>query len=271
MGLSVPLLFINVCQTLSVVLLPISRSLNRSINRFFANTWWSMCVLCTRFVLRAEVAIKGDDVPAGENALIICNHQSMTDIVVLFELAFRKGRLGDLKWYVKDVLKWVPGIGWGMVFLDCIFVKRNWTRDKGTIRRVFSRISNDKVPVWITTFPEGTRLTPAKAQRSMAFARKSGLPDLNHVMLPRTKGFVATLEGLDGHLDAVYDVTLGYDDAVPTLGQWTKGYVPKAHVQVRRFPLAELPASGEERADWLMERFVEKDRKLDDFYSTGVW
>jgi lysocardiolipin and lysophospholipid acyltransferase len=265
------LLLINFLQSLSVVLLPISRALNRRINRFFANTWWGMCVVVARVLYGTDATIDGDDVPAGENAIVLCNHQSMSDITVLFELAYRKGRLGDLKWYVKDILKWVPGIGWGMVFLDCIFVRRNWTQDKEHIRRIFSRILRDKVPVWIATFPEGTRLTPAKAERSRAYAAKAGLPAFAHVMVPRTKGVVATLGGLQGHLDAVYDVTIGYSAAIPTLGDWVKGYVPKVHLHVRRFPLSELPRSEEERADWVVDRFAAKDGLLEGFYANGRW
>ena len=230
-----------------------------------------MCVVVARTLYGTRVRIEGDDVPAGENAIVLCNHQSMSDIVVLFELAYRKGRLGDLKWYVKDVLKWVPGIGWGMVFLDCIFVKRDWTRDKDHIRRIFSRIVRDRVSVWVTSFAEGTRLTPAKAGRNRAYAEKMGLPVFRHVMLPRTKGFVATLEGLEGHLDAVYDVTIGYAHAIPTLTDWTKGYVPEVHLHVRRFPLSELPGDEQGRADWLVERYVAKDELLDGFYLKGEW
>lgn len=45
--------------------------------------------------------------------------------------------LGDMKWMVKDIIKYVPGVGWGMLFLDCIFVKRDWTTDKESIRKTF--------------------------------------------------------------------------------------------------------------------------------------
>ena len=264
-----PLLVINVVQTLSVVLWPFSRPAFRRVNRGCANLWWSMCVVYARRFLGVQVEITGDDLPGDENTIILCNHQSMADIPVLFDLAWRKGRLGDLKWYVKDILKYVPGIGWGMLFLDCLFIKRAWTADRDRIERIFHRIVSDRVPIWIVSFAEGTRFTPAKAARSAAYAARAGLPVLRHTLLPRTKGFVATLEGLGDHGDAILDCTIGYHDGVPSLWQWGEGYVPRISLHVRRFPIHTLPRDDGGRAEWLVERYAEKDRLLAEFETLG--
>jgi 1-acyl-sn-glycerol-3-phosphate acyltransferase len=263
------LLVINLVQTASVLLLPFSRPAFRRLNRGCANLWWGWCVTSARRMFGFEVEITGDDVPAGDDAIILCNHQSMSDIPVLFELAWRKRRLGDLKWYVKDVLKYVPGIGWGMLFLDCLFIKRAWTADKDKITSTFRRIVSDRVPIWIVSFVEGTRISPAKVERGRAYAADHGLPDLHHVLLPRTKGFVATLEGLGTHADSIIDCTIGYPRGVPSLWQWTQGFVPRVSLHVRRYDVAALPADDAGRAAWLVERFVEKDRLLAEFGETG--
>ena len=47
-------------------------------------------------------------------------------------------------------------------------------------------------------FCEGTRFTREKHARSVEFARKNGLPELKHHLLPRTKGFVHSVNGLKG-------------------------------------------------------------------------
>jgi len=260
------LILINLVQTMSVILLPFSRSAFRKINRGCADLWWGGCATGVRRIQGVQVEIIGDEVPGDDNAVVLCNHQSMSDIPVLFTLAQPRDRLGDLKWYVKDVLKYVPGIGWGMLFLDCLFIKRNWTADKDKIRGTFHRIVSDRVPVWIVSFAEGTRFTPAKAERSRSYAEDKGLPILRHVLLPRTKGFVATLEGLGDHADAVLDCTIGYPDGVPTLWQWIKGAAPRVSLHVRRFEVDTLPADDAGRAAWLMERYVEKDRLLAGFH-----
>lgn len=49
-----------------------------------------------------------------------------------------------------------------MYLMGQIFVKRNWTSDKKMIDKAFSGIKNDKEPVWIITYLEGTRLTQEK-------------------------------------------------------------------------------------------------------------
>ena len=195
----------------------------------------------------------------------------MADITVTFSFARAKGRVGDLKWFVKDVLKYVPGVGWGMLFLDCPFIKRDWTADKDYIHNVFRNILDYDVPIWLMTFAEGTRVRPEKISRSREYAEKQGRTPLEHVLIPRTKGFVASVQALRGHVDAVYDLTIGYVGGVPTLWQWTKGYVRKVHLDVRRYAINELPENEEALSDWLIKRFEEKDRLLDSFYSNGVF
>ena len=114
----------------------------------------------------------GDALPAGENALVIVNHQTMTDVQVLFLLARKAGRLGDLKWFVKDSLKYAPGFGWGMTFLDCLFVKRDWTADAPTSTGV-RRVVSARVPLWLISFSEGTRLSADKLARARRYADRA--------------------------------------------------------------------------------------------------
>ena len=81
--------------------------------------------------------------------------------------------------------------------------------------------------------------------------------------------FVASVEGLGDHLHAVYDVTIGYVDGVPTLWQYITGRVKEIHLHVRRFPAEELPILEAELKQWLLDRFYEKDALLEQFYATG--
>jgi 1-acyl-sn-glycerol-3-phosphate acyltransferase len=263
------LLAINAGQTLSLAVRPFSRHAFRRINRFAADTWWGWCVLASRHIHAIDVVVTGDPIPDRENAIVIANHQQMADITFLFFLARQKERLGDLKWIVKDVFKYVPAVGWGMLFLDCVFVKRDWTRDRASIDRTFSHLVRDAVPMWLISFPEGTRLTPDKLAASREYAAEHGLAPLEHLLVPRSKGFVASVTGLRSHVTAVYDVTIGYEGGVPTLWQYVKGYAKRAHLHVRRWPVAELPTDEDAVGAWLQARYQEKDRLLDDFYRTG--
>jgi len=269
--LSSTLIALNVVQTASLVIRLFSQSVFRRINSWLANLWWGWCAICAEKIHRTQFEISGDVIPSGENAIVILNHQSMSDITVIFTLARMKARLGNLKWFVKDLIKYVPGIGWGMLFLDCLFVKRDWTADKDYIYRVFQNILKYELPIWLMTFAEGTRLTPAKLAGSQKFAEERGLKRLDHVLIPRKKGFVASVQALRGHVDAVYDITIGYVDGLPSLWQWIKGFVHCVHINVKRIPIEAMPVEDEALAAWLMTRFEIKDALLEEFYHNGVF
>jgi hypothetical protein len=89
--------------------------------------------------------------------------------------------------------------------------------------------------------------------------------------VPRTKGFVASVEGLRSHIDAVYDITIGYEIGIPTLWQYIKGLVQRIHVHVRRFEIDSLPESADGLRLWLLDRWEEKDELLEHFYQTGTF
>jgi hypothetical protein len=63
---------------------------------------------------------------------------------------------------------------------------------------------------WMCLFPEGTRISRSKIEASREFSRGRGIPMLERVLTPRSKGMSATLVALRGSVDSVLDVTLGY-------------------------------------------------------------
>lgn len=269
-GLS-SLIGFNVVQTLSLAVRPVAPRTFRRFNRWCANTWWGWCVIVSEKLYRTRLILTGETVPEQENAIVVANHQQMPDILAVMILARTKKRLGDLKFFVKKALKWFPGVGWGMQFIDCLFVKRNWTADRNLIRETFRHLVENDVPVWLVSFVEGTRVTPAKIERGMEYAKQAGMTLTRHVLPPRSKGFVASVQGLGEHVHAVYDVTIGYTEGVPNLWQYIKGSVRQMHTHVRRFPIEELPKLDAELRQWLLDRFVEKDRLLEHFYTHGAF
>ena len=260
------LLVVNLLQTLSLVVKPFSGQTFRRLNRFAANTWWGWCVLAFERVYGFELKVSGDAIPMRENAVVFANHQQMTDIILLLSLARSRDRLGDIKWFVKHPIKFVPGVGWGMVFLDAVFVKRDWAADRQSIAKTFAHLTDNHVPLWLILFPEGTRFAPHKLGRSHSYALEHGLHAPDHTLLPRVKGFVASMHGLRQHADAVYDVTIIYKNGVPTLWQYLRGFVDSAELHVRRYPMSELPQDDAVLSKWLYERFADKDRLLGHTY-----
>lgn len=268
-GLGASLLVVNGMQLASVVVRPFSRRTFRAVNRWIADTWWGWTVRAAKDLHGVELVVTGDDVPPREDAILVANHQQMPDITLIMMLARTKGRLGDLKWIAKRPIRYVPGVGWGLAFLDSVFVSRDWTADRGSIERTFAGLRDDRVPMWLVTFPEGTRVSADKVARSQDYAHERGWPELQHVLVPRTKGFAAAVIGLRGHATAVYDVTIGYEEGAPTLWQFVRGFAHRAHLHVRRYPIDTLPEDEAGLAEWLLARFREKDALLARYYATG--
>jgi 1-acyl-sn-glycerol-3-phosphate acyltransferase len=259
---------INPLQMLSVVIYPFSPKAFRAINTWFGGKMWGFWAWMAYGLNRIRIRITGDAVPQKENALLISNHQSIADVMVLICFSARCGREADLKWFVKDIIKYVPGPGWGMRFLDCIFVKRNWTRDRDAIERLFGKYAAHQIPVFVISFLEGTRRNARNAQQAQDFARKNDLPVPQHTLIPRTKGFVASVTGLRTHLDAVYDITIGYPERVPSLADCFACRVPHIEIHLKRHAIDTLPQGPDELAAWAFQKFREKDELLADFQGT---
>lgn len=257
-----PVVIINFFQMASVLILPISKKVFHRINRAFANFYWGFLVFYMRYISKIEIIIAGDEIPEKENVIMESNHQNIADIPVMMELGWQKKRLGDYKFFVKDVIKYVPGPGWGMLFLNCIFVKRNWQADKKNIEDTFESLKSNRLNYWLISFLEGTRITPEKYERNLRFMNRRGLPITKNVMAPRTKGFLATIEALRDNTDAVYNLTIYYPAGIPNMWQLIGGEVDQVVIHVSRTNMNQLPTDITAIEKWIIEKYVEKDLLL---------
>ncbi len=268
---------LNALQMLSLLVYPFSRAAFREINRWCARSIWGLWVIMAEVQNGIALRFTGERIVPRENMLILPNHQTMADVLALLCFGWRAGRIGDMKWFVKDIIKYFPGFGWGMRFIDCVFVKRDWAQDKDEIHRLFDRYKANAIPMCLVSFLEGTRMTASKHEAARAFAAERGLYVPEHTLIPRTKGFVATIAGLRDHLDAIYDLTIGYPATfgrgrpgrTPTLVNCFEARVERIDVHVRRYPIAELPQDDEALAAWAMARFREKDELMAAFARDG--
>lgn len=264
-----PLMFINVMQFFSLLILPFSHRIYYAYNRVAAFCVWGWWAWSIQRIVGAQFDITGDQIPEDEDAVVIANHQTMGDIPVIMCLALTKGRVADLKWMVKDVLKYVPGVGWGLLFLDCLFLKRRWAEDEAAIHSTFRKYLTRKAPLWLCCFPEGTRITPAKLAASQDYARRAGQKPTDLVMLPRPKGFAASVIGLKSHVTAVYDLTIYYPEKIPTLVQLIRGDADRIRIHVRRHLIKSLPSDEKGLGAWLTTQFYEKDDLLKGMHEHG--
>ena len=228
-----------------------------------------------------KVYMSGDHIPNREVALMFSNH--VTADFPLLSLAARLGTLGSLKAVVKDTLFYVPFFGMSMWLYDFFFLRRDWGKDRKSIRERMKHLQSSGLPMQILIFPEGTRKTPAKVAESRSYAAQTAnLPELRHVLIPRTKGFVELVSGLrdSGTASHVYDVTVAYSG-------WSKSEMgnldgPRAwsiffpsgpvamHVHTKRYALSDLPSGREELANWCITSFQKKDKLLADFHKQSA-
>lgn len=259
-ALAIIVFLINIGQMCSLILLPVNRRLFTRINMLAKHTFSAAVVKLSMFCGN-RLIVTGDP-PPRENILAFANHQSMIDIIYLWTWSSKPGTMGWIKWFVKDVLKYVPGLGWGLLFVNTLFVKRNWAKDADSIRATFAKLRQANLPLWLLIFPEGTRMKPAKFAASRNYAERKGLPVFDHVLLPRGKGIHSSLQGLSGLLTGIYDITIQYDGPIPGIvGFFTKGGLT-GRLHAVRFNVSDVPERERDLNAWLLERFVVKDKLL---------
>lgn len=158
-GLTVGL---NMIQLLSLLTLKAFPRETILFNSKLAGLVWYLLQYYFSKVQQGRVTISGDDIPTGENAVIIANHVCAADFFLLNALAQQKGMLSHCKYCLKKSLKYLPGFGWGMWLMGMIFLARNWDEDRATMERAFQLYKKRRIPVWLTMYVEGTRFTAGK-------------------------------------------------------------------------------------------------------------
>eukprot|EP01091_Cochliopodium_minus_P008273 TRINITY_DN1846_c0_g1_i1.p1 TRINITY_DN1846_c0_g1~~TRINITY_DN1846_c0_g1_i1.p1 ORF type:complete len:316 (-),score=89.87 TRINITY_DN1846_c0_g1_i1:27-974(-) len=208
----------------------------------------------------------GDEIPMRENGvLIISNHRDLSDWLMMLAFGLRKGRMGSIKFFIKEIVKYVPGIGWGLSILQMVYLSRSWDKDKQKIENTFKNIKKNQLPFWLITFLEGTRMTPKKREESNNWAKKEkNLEPLENLLHPRIKGFVATVSSLQNEIDAVYDMTFAGN--IPTIFQALSGVAnTTVHIHIKRYTIKQIPTTEEKLEEWCRDVWYNKDKMLTQF------
>jgi 1-acyl-sn-glycerol-3-phosphate acyltransferase len=174
------------------------------------------------------------------NSVIIGNHQIYIEWAFVWFWLHTAGLSGFIYIMLKDSLKRIPLLGYGMVNYDFIFLTRKWVTDKvimnGHLERMDANgrglgpasgvtkvdgngeggwppvgVRGDKTwPYSLVIFPEGTNLSDNTRKKTEAYAAKAGRKPFRNVLLPRTTGLRYSLLKLRGSVQEVYDLTIGY-------------------------------------------------------------
>jgi len=276
------LLLADICLSLLLPFKPFFPNLVYSTSSWLASSVWRWIQYIFTSSNGAVITTSGDHLPEGESAVVVANHVSWSDFYMIQALAIRAGMLGRCRWFAKVQLRMVPFLGWRLWAMGFPLVSRNWSKDQRELDRVFKGITGRRWPTWLISFSEATRFTPKKHLESKTWCADHGKPQPQHLLYPRTKGFVTTVQHLRKapHVKAVYDMTIAYQHGeqwqrAPTMWETLSlrqisrdqreggpGY--KFHVHARRFPLEELPQDDEGLAKWLEQRWIEKGEWLEE-------
>ena len=191
--------------------------------------------------------------------LVISNHQSWADIVVLQSAFF--ARIPRLKFFTKRQLIWMPGVGLAMWLLGFPYVYRltreqlethpEWRgRDREATLQQCGRFLER--PVTALIFVEGTRLTEAKRRNTQSPYR--------NLLKPRPGGMQYVLESLENKVQKVLDVTIQYEGEVPGFWDFMCGKCPRVTLRVQPRPAPD--ARREAIEVWLTQVWAQKDEEI---------
>eukprot|EP01111_Echinosteliopsis_oligospora_P012249 TRINITY_DN4174_c0_g1_i1.p1 TRINITY_DN4174_c0_g1~~TRINITY_DN4174_c0_g1_i1.p1 ORF type:complete len:315 (+),score=37.65 TRINITY_DN4174_c0_g1_i1:153-1097(+) len=220
---------------------------------------------------RVKMIYSGEtNTPKGEPALMIVNHQDDLDFGAGPIVYMHHGiKSAETKWVSKASVRLIPLFGWVHYLTGDLFLHRSWEADAENIKHWLSKFRQRHFKRMVI-FPEGTRSRSSKKMsESQEFARKNGLPVLNHVLYPRTKGFALMAKYLrdnPGTIDYVYDVTFGYYPGGVGLFTFLQGPIyTNIHVFVARHKLTDIGETEADFASWCTRRFQLKDKLMQHF------
>jgi len=220
---------------------------------------------------KTQYEIRGlDQLDLQQSYLLVANHQSWTDIMVLQKVLNR--RVPFARFFLKQELIWVPVMGVCWWVLDFPFMKRYSKeklakhpelkgRDKQTTMDRCKKLQG--APVTIMNFLEGTRFTPVKHDQQQS--------PYQHLLKPRSAGASYALSVLADSLDRLLNVTIVYPEGKSGYLDFLAGRTPKiiVDIQVQEIPRAMREGDYETQPEfraafqtWVNQIWVDKDATI---------
>ncbi len=268
-----PILFLAIFK----LLLPFESS-QKSIHRaldWCASQWMSFNNWQQDLLLPTQIETQGlDNLSLEQWYLMVCNHQSWVDILVILRLF--NGRIPYIKFFLKQSLLYIPFMGFCFWALDFPFMRR-YTKEQ---LQKYPQLKGKDIeqtrkscevfrhnPVTIINFMEGTRFTKVKHDQQQSVYR--------YLLMPKAGGVSFALSAMDGQLKQLLDVTIFYPEKIPTYWQYASGGVKKIHLHLRQLPIttdligdyAEDEIFRQNFQIWVNQIWQEKDQRLIHFNS----
>jgi 1-acyl-sn-glycerol-3-phosphate acyltransferase len=201
--------------------------------------------------------------------LVVANHQSWLDIVILQRLFTRK--IPVLKFFIKDQLKWVPLLGFSWWAMGCPFMKRyspaylakNPHKKGNDLKATKKALTLFKeTPATLMSFIEGTRFTSdKKSQQNSPY---------QHLLKPKAGGVSFVIDAMNQQISQLLDVTIVYPHGQHSLWNFLCCEIDSIKIHVRKIPIPPqfLESSLEDEENqiefrqWLNHQWAEKDRLI---------
>jgi 1-acyl-sn-glycerol-3-phosphate acyltransferase len=269
-------LFILVLAKAAVPLESWMRRCSRILNAIAENWIWVNNQTQNLMASNTRWEVQGiETLERSEWYLVLANHQSWVDILVLQRIFNRK--IPFLKFFIKKELLWLPVLGQAWWAMDFPFVKRYTKSDlqkkphlKGKDIEITRKACKKfkKMPVSIMNFVEGTRFTNEKHRRQKS--------PYSHLLKPKAGGIAFVLGSLEEQLHRVLDVTIVYPDGVTNFWALLCGKIRKINVRVRSLPvspelLGDYANDRRFRArlqHWLNDIWAEKNQYIEEMMTS---
>jgi 1-acyl-sn-glycerol-3-phosphate acyltransferase len=235
-----------------------------------AENWISFNNLNQKITGSISLDVQGtESLKRSEWYLVLANHQSWVDILVLQRIFNRK--IPFLKFFIKKELFWFPILGQAWWALDFPFIKRyshsflaKHPHLKGTDMEITRKACRKfkTIPISIMNFVEGTRFSRSKRDNQQS--------PYTHLLKPKAGGASFVLSAMEGRIHRILDVTIDYSEGPRSFWAFVCGRIKRATVRVRSLPVTEdlVGDYAEDRAfrvhfqHWLNELWHEKDRLI---------
>jgi 1-acyl-sn-glycerol-3-phosphate acyltransferase len=269
-------LFLLVLAKAAVPLESWMRRCSRMLNAIAENWIWvnnqnqKLVVGNTRWDVQGVETLK-----RSEWYLVLANHQSWVDILVLQRIFHRK--IPFLMFFIKKEMIWLPVLGQAWWAMDFPFVKRYSQsylqkkphlkgRDLEITRKACRKFK--KMPVSIMNFVEGTRFTDEKHRRQQS--------PYVHLLKPKAGGIAFVLGSMGEQIQRVLDVTIVYPAGAKNFWALLCGKIRWIKVRVRSLPVSpelrgDYTNDGHFRAElqgWLNNIWAEKNRCIQEMMTS---
>ncbi|WP_413490289.1 acyltransferase [Shewanella baltica] len=227
---TIPILLVSFIK-----LIPISslRTVTSHVLDFCASAWISVNGVIERCLHPVKIELSGDtDFSTKEWYMVIANHQSWVDILILQRVFNRK--IPFLKFFLKQELIFVPILGLAWWALDFPFMRRYSTaelrknpklkgKDIEITRKACAKFKAK--PVSVMNFVEGTRFSKAKHQKQNS--------QFQHLLKPKAGGMAFALSAMGEQIHKLVDVSIYYPDTVPSYWDYLTGKLPSVKVHIK--------------------------------------